>query len=80
MTVCFWKKHSKSDLKSARSLMEVQYLMRLDLILRQAGMQPIQHVSFNVVTKENMDKIHDWCMQFISPNVAPPTVDIEGLQ
>ena len=58
---------TKSDLKSARSLMEVQYLMRLDHILRQ-GMQMIEHVPFNVVTKQNLDTIHDWCMQFVSPN------------
>ena len=58
---------TKSDLKSARSLMEVQYLMRLDHILRQ-GMQMIEHVPFNVITKQNLDTIHDWCMQFVSPN------------
>ena len=58
---------TKSDLKSARSLMEVQYLMRLDHILRQE-MQMIEHVPFNVVTKQNLDTIHDWCMQFVSPN------------
>ena len=67
---------SKSDLKSARNLMEIQYLMRLDTILRQ-GMQMIQHVSFNVVTKENMDTIHEWCMQFVSPNNAQiPRTDV----
>ena len=67
---------SKSDLKSARNLMEIQYLMRLDTILRQ-GMQMIQHVTFNVVTKENIDTIIEWCMQFVSPNNAQmPHTDV----
>ena len=56
---------SKSDLKSARSVTEIQYLMRLDHILRQGlNVQLIEHTTFNVVTKENMDKIYEWCMKF----------------
>ena len=59
---------TKSNLKSARSLMEVQYLMRLDHIVLRLGIQMIKHVPFNVVTKQNLDTIHDWCMQFVLPN------------
>ena len=62
---------SKSDMNSARNMAEMQYLMRLDQILRQGiNIQLVQHTTFNVVTQENMDKIYSWCMQFVVPNNA----------
>ena len=73
---------SKTDLKSARSLMEIQYLMRLESILSlQGGLQMIQHVPFNVVTKDNVETILDWCMQFATlNNVAQPRSEASVVQ
>ena len=60
--------YSKTDLKSSRTLAEVKNVMRIDHLL-STGMnsQLITLVEFDVVTKQNIDKVVDWCMQFIIP-------------
>ena len=62
---------SKTDLKSSRSLGELQYLMRLDQIMRHgANTQLVKHTSFNVASEEKVDDIYGWVMQFTSPHVS----------
>ena len=66
--------YSKTDLRSSRTLAEVKNVMRIDHLL-STGMnsQLITLVEFDVVTKQNIDKVVDWCMQFIIPvPVAEP--------
>ena len=65
---------SKTDLRSSRTLAEVKNVMRIDHLL-STGMnsQLITLVEFDVVSKQNIDKVVDWCMQFIIPvPVAEP--------
>ena len=63
---------SKTDLKGSRSLAEVRNVMRINhLLSTSVNSQLITLVNFNVVTKENVEKVFDWCMQFVIP--APVT-------
>ena len=67
-SIFFFSKSSKTDLKGSRTLAEVKNVMRVDHLL-STGMnsQLITLVEFDVVTKKNIDKVVDWCMQFIIP-------------
>ena len=68
MNIILTSNLSKTDLKSSRTLAEVKNVMRVDHLL-STGMnsQLITLVEFDVVTKKNIDKVVDWCMQFIIP-------------
>ena len=63
---------SKTDLKGSRTLAEVRNVMRINHLLSTGvNSQLITLVNFNVVTKENVETVFDWCMQFVIP--APVT-------
>ena len=63
---------SKTDLKGSRTLAEVRNVMRINHLLSTGvNSQLITLVNFNVVTRENVEQVFDWCMQFVIP--APVT-------
>ena len=54
---------TKTDVKSTRTVSELKAIMRLEHISSNCG-KPIQHKTFNQDTKDNLNDIFDWCMQF----------------
>ena len=56
---------TKTDLKSVRSIRELQYMMRLDQIMSSCK-QVITHTDFNIETKDNIQSVYDWCFKFCS--------------
>ena len=47
---------------------EVRNIMRIDHILSTGiNAQLIKSATFNCITKDNLDQLYDWCMQFLMP-------------
>ena len=54
---------SKADLGRARELHELKHLMRLDQIVTQ-GTQDVKEVAFNILKRDTLADIFEWCMKF----------------
>lgn len=57
---------TKTDMPSSRSLSELMSLMRLSQIA-SVSRQNVNHVTFNLKEKENLQHIYDWCVRFAGP-------------